>query len=254
MLLYNGERAVPTFSAFKEKVGRRLRPYPLAFGWARRAGNVLGMTQRIDVDYIFDVARRRGRDVFFLQIGANDGLMDDPLHFLIRTYGWRGNLMEPDPQLFERLRENYRGVEGLILVNAALSPTDGLATFYRIRIDDDLPAWCMGLGSFRRDVILSHGVPDMESRIIEDKVQSISFRSLMGRYKPPRLDLVLIDTEGYDLEILRQIELVCFTPELIVYEHKHLSERDRGHAADLLSVNGYRVQPTAGPNAVAIRR
>jgi len=85
--------------------------------------------------------------VFFLQVGANDGLMDDPIHFLVRKYGWRDVLLEPDPQLFERLKENYSGVDGPILVNAALSPINGKTTFCRIRLDEKMPNWCALLGS-----------------------------------------------------------------------------------------------------------
>jgi hypothetical protein len=73
-----------TLRLIKEKIRGNLRPYPSTLGWARRIGRVFGLTSRIDIDYIFDLANRRGRDVFFLQVGANDGLMDDPIHFLIR--------------------------------------------------------------------------------------------------------------------------------------------------------------------------
>src|SRR5215469_3357016 len=70
-----------TLRLIKEKIRRNLWPYPSTLGWARRIGRVFGLTSRIDIDYIFDLANRRGRDVFFLQVGANDGLMDDPIHF-----------------------------------------------------------------------------------------------------------------------------------------------------------------------------
>src|SRR5262245_3249024 len=162
--------------------------------------------------------------------------MDDPIHFLVRKYGWCGVLLEPDPQLFERLKENYSGVDGPILVNAALSPINGKTTFYRIRMDEKMPNWCALLGSFRREVILSNknDVPEIETHIVEDRIESISFHSLVARYKPPRIDLIVIDTEGYDLEILRQLDLIRFRPDLIVYEHKHLNERERTIAADLL--------------------
>ena len=139
--------------------------------------------------------------------------MDDPIHFLVRKYGWCGVLLEPDPQFFERLKENYSGVDGPILVNAALSPINGKTTFYRIRMDEKMPSWCAGLGSFRRDVILStkSDVPEIESHIVEDRIESISFHSLVARYKLPRIDLIVIDTEGYDLEILRQLDLIRFS-------------------------------------------
>ena len=245
-----------SLTTIKASIGRQLRPYPSMFGWTRRIGNVFGFTSPMDYDYIFDLARRRGRDVFFLQVGANDGLLDDPIHYLVRGYGWRGILMEPVPHLFNRLRANYRGAQGPIFVNAALSEIDGSAIFYRIRMADHLPAWCEGLGSFRRDVILSNrnDVPDIESHIVEESIESISFRKLIDRYQPPRIDLVVIDTEGYDLQILRQIDLLRFKPELIVYEHKHLTESERRTAADLLSAHGYRVVSTRWANTVAISR
>src|SRR5215468_3547665 len=214
-----------TLRLIKEKIRRNLRPYPSTLGWARRIGRVFGLTSRIDIDYIFDLANRRGRDVFFLQVGANDGLMDDPIHFLVRKYGWCGVLLEPDPQLFERLKENYSGVDGPILVNAALSPINGKTTFYRIRMDEKMPNWCALLGSFRREVILSN-----------------------------KNDVPEIETQGYDLEILRQLDLIRFRPDLIVYEHKHLNERERTIAADLLIAKGYSVQSTAWANTVAMRR
>src|SRR5262245_47797822 len=178
------------------------------------------------------------------------------LHFLVRKYGWCGVLLEPDPQLFERLKENYSGVDGPILVNAALSPINCKTTFYRVRMDEKMPNWCALLGSFRRDVILSNknDVPEIETHIVEDTIESISFHSLVARYKPPRIDLIVIDTEGYDLEILRQLDLIRFRPDLIVYEHKHLNERERTIAADLLIANGYSVQSTAWANTVAMRR
>jgi len=56
-----------TLRLIKEKIRRNLRPYPSTLGWARRIGRVFGLTSRIDIDYIFDLANRRGRDVFFLQ-------------------------------------------------------------------------------------------------------------------------------------------------------------------------------------------
>jgi hypothetical protein len=42
--------------------------------------------------------------VFFLQVGANDGLMDDPIHFLVRKYGWCGVLLEPDRSFSSALK------------------------------------------------------------------------------------------------------------------------------------------------------
>ena len=91
-----------------------------------------GITSLSVDDYIFNLARRKGRNVFFLQVGANDGLLDDPIHYFVRSYGWRGILLEPVPGIFKRLKENYRTAKGLTFLNAALSQVDGRAAFYRL--------------------------------------------------------------------------------------------------------------------------
>src|SRR5258708_12774851 len=101
-----------SIKTIKASIGRRLRPHPSIFGWARRIGNIFGFTSPIDYDYIFDLARRRGRDVFFLQVGANDGLLDDPIPYLVRMYGCRGILMDPVAFLFNLLNATSSAFHG----------------------------------------------------------------------------------------------------------------------------------------------
>ena len=45
-------------------------------------------------------------DVFFIQIGAHDGLTNDKLHCLVRAHQWRGVLVEPVQGLFAKLAAN----------------------------------------------------------------------------------------------------------------------------------------------------
>jgi hypothetical protein len=40
---------------------------------------------------------------FFFQIGANNGLTDDPLRQFVTKYHWHGVLIEPQPQVFQQL-------------------------------------------------------------------------------------------------------------------------------------------------------
>src|SRR4051812_3099016 len=45
-------------------------------------------------------------EVFFVQIGSNDGKRNDPIHDLaIGNESWNGLFVEPVPQLFEKLKE-----------------------------------------------------------------------------------------------------------------------------------------------------
>jgi FkbM family methyltransferase len=209
-----------------------------------------------DGTYCF-IARfaRNTRDVFFLQIGAHDGKTDDKLHRLVRAHGWHGVLLEPVTSAYQSLVRNYEGISGLTFENKALAEVDGIREFYRI--DErarSLPHWADQLGSFNRDVITRHReqIPDIENYIIEESVACISWETLIRTHSISQIDLILIDTEGYDLTILRQIDFRRFSPRLVIYEQKHLTANDKTAARELLYSHGY-VLHSVGGDDVAIR-
>ena len=234
---------------------RRLAAYPKLFYIAKQLLYRLGGTvYRTEQEWLRTVFGNR-KGVSFLQIGANDGKSDDHLHSFILAYSWRGVLLEPVRYLFDRLVANYRDVDGLVFVNKALAEQDGRRTLFRLReTTDALPKWYQQIGSLQRQVILSHShaIPHIEDYLIEEEVDCISFSKLVYLYNVKNLDLILIDTEGYDLNILRTIDFERFRPSLIIYEEKHLSNAERAEAHRLLSSYGYVVHPI-GANAAATR-
>jgi FkbM family methyltransferase len=239
----------------KSWLARKLAPYPRLFAAAKqllyRAG---GTVYRTEHEWLRSVFGDR-KDVFFLQICANDGKSDDCLYPFVRAYSWRGVLMEPVRHLFDRLIANYQGADGLIFVNKALAEHDGKRTFYRLReTSDAMPPWYQEIGSLRREVILSHQkiIPNIDEYIMEEHVECISFSTLVENYNLRRLDLILIDTEGYDFNILRVIDFEKFCPALVIYEEKHLSAEDKAAARRLLLSHGYVVH-AIGANAAATR-
>ena len=41
-----------------------------------------------------------GKELFFIQIGANDGISVDPIHNLVKKNNWTGILFEPGKDAF----------------------------------------------------------------------------------------------------------------------------------------------------------
>jgi len=71
---------------------------------------------------------RKDAHFFLLQIGANDGVTDDPRHELVLQHKLAGLFVEPLPDLFERLRTNYADQPGVVssaaqLADATVRPT-----------------------------------------------------------------------------------------------------------------------------------
>lgn len=195
-------------------------------------------------------------DLFFVQIGANDGVIHDPLYRHITENRWRGILVEPVKVYFDRLRTNYSGNDQLVFENVAISARDGVREFYRLREGlHYLPRWAEGLGSFNRDVLMKHrwAIPGIEDYIVTESVNCLSLATLLDRHQVRRVDLVMIDTEGYDFEIIRQLDFDRLSPRVLLYEHKHLSARDRKQCEALLAGTGYILRRHFS-NTLAIRQ
>lgn len=65
---------------------------------------------------------------------------------------------------------------------------------------------------------------------------------VLARNGIAHIDLLHIDVEGYDFELIKQLDLSQLAPHAILYEHMHLSESDKMAAEKLLRDAGYRIQ------------
>jgi hypothetical protein len=97
------------------------------------------------------------------------------------------------------------------------------------------------LGSLRLDVISKHGpaIPDFERRLTATPVRCITFESLCRLHRVEAVDLIEIDTEGYDFEVIKLIDLDRFRPRLVIYEHLHLEPDARAECSEHMRRHGY---------------
>lgn len=165
----------------------------------------------------------------FIQVGSNDGVQLDPLRVNILKGHWSGVMIEPVPYVFQRLRQNYGHLPRVRLENVAIADRDGTLPFYYLARAADrggLPRWYDALGSFRKEVILSHrdAIPDIEQRLVCEPLPCQTFATLCAAHRIDHVDLIHIDTEGYDYEIIKRIDFGRLRPRLLIFERKHLGE------------------------------
>ncbi len=92
----------------------------------------LGGVVPVDFEAVL-LAYLAGReDFFFVQIGAHEGQSGDPLTDLVIARGLSGVLVEPQPEIFAKLRSNYAQHTQLQFEQAAIAPADGTVAFYRV--------------------------------------------------------------------------------------------------------------------------
>jgi len=182
----------------------------------------LGAADALTVAWV--VATRAGRPLRFLQIGSNDGVVHDPLHQVVRACHWTGVLVEPLPELFEKLVANYDGVPGLAFENVALGTEDGTTTMYKVDPRPGDPYWVALLASFDKDVILSQAdvLRGVGSRLLEVAVETVTLETLVARNGLETIDFLHVDAEGYDHAVLEQIDFAApWAPAFIVFEREH---------------------------------
>lgn len=184
---------------------------------------------------------------YFIGIGANDGVTHDPLYPFVRDFGWSGIMVEPIPEAFAALQRNYAAFSDVTLVQAAVGAADGTGTIYTVEASDPESMMMTLHSSFSRDMLLrgKRWHPDLEAHIVERKVPVVSFSTLVTKARGRAVDVLKIDTEGYDLEILKSANLLNLSPRLILAEHANLSRADKIQMADILLDSGYRIAMTS---------
>ncbi len=190
----------------------------------------------------------------FVQVGANDGVIDDPLHPFIDRFDWTGVMVEPQPGVFaDRLEPLYRNNDGVTVVNAAVGPETGSLPLYVLSFSDE--RWATGKATLDRSVLQrmidsgmiadlarDNGVEppaDREDWIAAIDVPVITVDELLIRAGMDDYDLVHVDTEGADGMIVRQFDFSRSSCRIVQFEHAHLSDEDFRATGRHLSAAGF---------------
>ncbi len=96
-------------------------------------------------------------------------------------------------------------------------------------------------------------LPEKEEDIIGyDWIRCSSFQTLVKENQVENIDLIHIDTEGYDYEILKLFPFDDYQPTVVIFEHSHLSQEDRKAATEMLESQGYNIS-SYGADTLALR-
>lgn len=190
----------------------------------------------------------------FIQIGANDGQRVDPLIPYLDSCAWSGLMFEPLAANHAALVGRHGANPRLQLRRAAVDTVAGRRVVYDLdrKMHPDLPDWAYGLGSFSRERVVSaigkFGLTD--DAIVAEEITTLSWDDVWIDFGPRRCDLLVLDTEGYDLILLRAASLTLHRPRIIHFEHAWVPLDDRlAFYRELIGL-GYEIA-TDGPDTSA---
>jgi len=142
----------------------------------------------------------------------------------------KGNiiLIEPVKYNFDQLKERFSNKNNIYFENIAISKINEIKPFYFVKgssVSKLKKHWASGIGSFSKEHILNHRTKRFlitADDIDEISLSTIKFNDLIDKYKIKKLDKLIIDTEGYDDEIIRSIDFNKVEISEIQLEKKHL--------------------------------
>jgi FkbM family methyltransferase len=180
-----------------------------------------------------------------IQIGANDGVGHDHLYDVIKKFRLQSLLLEPIRELFLNLNNNYLNFKNVRLENSALSINSEILFLYTVNPDyfhkyGTLPT---GIASFYKEHLVKHGIK--KKHIIQEKVNQISFEELLKKYNISSFDLLVIDTEGYDCNIVNDFFLkIKNIRPIIIFEWSHIKQNQLQETLNKMLKNNYSFFPT----------
>jgi FkbM family methyltransferase len=192
-----------------------------------------------------------------IQIGANDGIQNDPIRKFLKFPGdYQAILVEPIEFYVQKLLELYKDRPDITILKSAIGCKSERRDLYYIppelanEMNGNGPMnnWAHGQGSFSKDTIIYwinknsfrgsryiDRIPFYINSIVCDSVDSIYARDLLHG-KNLHNALLLIDVQGYELEVLKSLDFEN-SPRYIIYED---DQGNRDNIASYLIANGYK--------------
>lgn len=164
-------------------------------------------------------------------------------------------MIEPLAKNFADLRSHRGGAAPRIrLRQAAVDLVAGRRLVHDLALSATagLPDWTRGLASFSRERVAQAaaelGLPD--SAIVAEEIDTITWDQVWQEFGAQPCDLLVLDTEGYDLPLLRAASLARRRPRIIHFEHLCATAEDRHAFYRELTDLGYELA-TGGPDTTA---
>ncbi|WGM31583.1 FkbM family methyltransferase [Brevundimonas sp. NIBR11] len=161
-------------------------------------------TQFGELEHLLRFMVNDGRDCLVVDVGAR-GKERSNSWDLMKTFGWRGILVEANPNLIPSIHKEFHGLDARV-VNCAISDFDGEADFF-FGINDDVSS------------LQYHSAAVWGEPVGQTRVQVRRLGGLLAEHGvPPVFDLLSLDIEGVDVKVLNDVVAFGYRPRYVVIE------------------------------------
>lgn len=187
------------------------------------------------MDAIKNIYNSDPENFLLIQIGANDGWMCDRMFDFVKEFDPKAIMVEPIPDYFLALKNNYRDNNNIIFENLAIDDKEGVrqmtfipqSRFDNYEVDFRMEStrhlipehWGRGLGSFYNNKN-NLACPELAKFTETINVKTLSYRQLLEKHNVKDYKNIVIQTdcEGHDFILLKQFDFNYVKPIIYISE------------------------------------
>jgi FkbM family methyltransferase len=167
--------------------------------------NLSDSCQIAHLEDIYDKCIPKNSELFFVDVGAYDGYTFSNTYGLSKS-GWRGLLIEPDPESMNACRWLYRDDPSVKFLEACIGASYGEKTLYRQGPNSTIST---------RTIETIPGYT-ANNKIIR-KIYPLNM-ALLSNEVPKGFALLSIDVEGAEMDVLSEFSWKLWKPKMIIIE------------------------------------
>lgn len=153
------------------------------------------------IDLILDDIFESKKNGFFIELGANDGLIQSNTAFFEFNRGWKGVLVEPSQIAYNECLKNRP--------NSTCFNVACVSNNYK----EDIIQGDFNDGSLMGSI---NGKRNDNKNLIDSKASTLEF--ILDSVNTPFIDFLSLDTEGYEYDILCGLNLNKYRPKYMLIE------------------------------------
>ena len=171
-------------------------------------------TQNNEEQIILDYFSKHNGTLTVLDIGANDGKTFSNSLRVIEE-GWNAVLVEPSPKAFAKLKELHGNNSNVICVQSAITNVNG--TF---ELQESSTLLNQGDVSLVSSIKVEETERWRNANVLFSPVfvMGLDFKTFMVAIDQYKFDLISIDVEGFDYDVLSQINLTEVGCKMLIVE------------------------------------
>ena len=187
-------------------------------------------------DIVIDHLLKHKKIGFYIDVGANDPIRFSNTNRFYKR-GWYGINIEPDPICFEKIR-SARSKD--VNLNIGIGTSHKKFYFYKFFPDT--------LSTFSKDAAKNYIQKGFEL-VNKIKIEVRKLSDIIDTYcRNTPIDFISIDTEGYDLVVLKSNDWKRFRPKLVCIE----AGLKNSEVTEYLQKNGYNEVFNNGLNKIFV--